>query len=441
MTSVASGTGLSGGPITSSGSLSIAASYQLPQSCTNGQVPKSNGAGGWTCASDATGTGTVTSVASGTGLAGGPITSTGTLSLAANYQLPQSCTNGQVPKSNGAGGWTCADGGSVSGNIDLPDSTSASVGNIAKPGGSFLHNHGLINTFAGVGAGNFTLTGIGNTGVGYQALAVNATGGFNTATGRAALASNADGSSNTATGESTLYSNVTGYSNTASGAVALYSNSAGGENTAVGSSALYNNIGSGNLALGAYAGLNLTTGSNNIHLAHTGIAGESATIRIGSGFQTRAFIAGIRGVTTVNNNAVTVVIDSAGQLGTVSSSRMVKDDIADMADASDVLMKLHPVTFRYKAHEGAGPVQYGLIAEEVAEVAPSLVAAGRDGTIETVFYQHLPPMLLNEFQKQQRTIDAQARAIGAARAEIAELRRAVEVLMALTSPDRRIATR
>jgi hypothetical protein len=82
VTSVAAGTGLQGSPnpITGAGALNLAASYQLPQACTNGQVAKSNGAGGWTCAAD-NGSGTVTSVATGTGLTGGPITTTGTIAV------------------------------------------------------------------------------------------------------------------------------------------------------------------------------------------------------------------------------------------------------------------------------------------------------------------------------------------------------------------------
>ena len=110
------------------------------------------------------------------------------------------------------------------------------------------------------------------------------------------------------------------------------------------------------------------------------------------------------------------MIDSAGQLGTANSSRRFKDDIADMAESSSELMKLRPVTFHYKTDQNpAGrTLQYGLIAEEVAEVDPRLVARSADGQIETVLYQFLPPMLLNEYQKQQRTIQAQA-------ARIAEL--------------------
>jgi len=69
-------------------------------------------------------------------------------------------------------------------------------------------------------------------------------------------------------------------------------------------------------------------------------------------------------------------------------------------------MKLRPVTFHYRNRPG-WPLQYGLIAEEVAEVAPDLAARDADGSIQTVYYQDLPPMLLNEYQKQQRVIEAQ----------------------------------
>jgi len=106
-------------------------------------------------------------------------------------------------------------------------------------------------------------------------------------------------------------------------------------------------------------------------------------------------------------SAVPVMIDSStGQLGTVSSSRRFKEDIQDMGDASEGLMRLRPVTFRYIQPyvDGSKPLQYGLIAEEVAEVYPDLVAHSADGQIETVKYQVLDPMLLNEVQRQQAEI-------------------------------------
>jgi len=206
--------------------------------------------------------------------------------------------------------------------------------------------------------------------------------------------------------------------------------SSGSGNTAVGRGALNNNTsGSSNIAIGDSAGTSLSTGNFNIVVGNAGVNGEAQTIRIGTnGDQTRAFIAGVRGVTTGIGNGIAVLIDSNGQLGTVSSSRDAKDDIADMQDASAGLMRLRPVVFHYRDdHTPAGPrLQYGLIAEEVEGVYPGLVAQDSKGKTETVMYQYLGPMLLNEYQKQQRTIEALVR-------EIAELRRAVGVLMAPTA--------
>ena len=136
----------------------------------------------------------------------------------------------------------------------------------------------------------------------------------------------------------------------------------------MGSQALSQNTGSSNIALGAGAGGNLTTGGANIDIGNAGVSGESNTIRIGnSGIppQNRAFIAGIRGVTTENANAIPVVIDSAGQLGTMSSSRRFKKEIKPMDNASQSILALKPVTFHYKSDTKDTP-QFGLIAEEVA---------------------------------------------------------------------------
>ena len=248
----------------------------------------------------------------------------------------------------------------------------------------------LSNVFLGPFAGNATMTGGGNTGIGDDALAGNTDGNFNTATGNDALANN-----------------NTGSFNTANGFVALLKNNGGSGNTALGVSALFNNtIGFENIAVGHAAGLNLTTGDFNIAIGNPGVAGESATIRIGTGgTHTQAFLAGVRGVTTDMNDAVSVMIDSAGQLGTVSSSRRFKRDIEDMGDASRALTKLRPVTFRYRAsHDPTDSPQYGLIAEEVAEVFPDLVVYDKDGQPETVRYHVLVPMLLNEVQKDRKTI-------------------------------------
>ena len=141
-----------------------------------------------------------------------------------------------------------------------------------------------------------------------------------------------------------------------------------------------------------------------------GLAGESNTIYIGrADTQTKTFIAGIRGITTVQPDAIPVVIDSAGQLGTISSSRRLKEDIRDMADASRRVLDLRPVTFRYTQAYGDGskPIHYGLVAEEVAEVFPELAVRNATGEVETVHYETLNVLLLNELQKQERRIAAQ----------------------------------
>jgi hypothetical protein len=249
-----------------------------------------------------------------------------------------------------------------------------------------------------------------NVGLGFNALA-NTTGSGNTASGADALSSSTIGFENTATGSAALGDNTTGSRNTATGAGALFVNTTGSNNTATGDSALFfNTTGNNNIAIGLNAANNVANGnSNNIHIGSGGASADSGTIRIGTGgTHNKLFAAGVRGITTGNNDAVPVLIDSGGQLGTVSSSRRFKEDIQDMGDASRGLMRLRPVTFRYRQAfaDGSKPIQYGLIAEEVADVYPDLVAHSADGQIETVKYQLLDVMLLNEVQRQQAEIQA-----------------------------------
>jgi hypothetical protein len=201
----------------------------------------------------------------------------------------------------------------------------------------------------------------------------------------------------------------------------------GGRNVAVGTNALVNQTtGINNIALGLNAGGSVTTGDNNIHVGAVGFLTDSGVIRIGiGGTHTRSFIAGIRGVTTGVNDAMAVLIDSDGQLGTTSSSRRVKTDIHDLADQSRALHQLRPVSFRYRIHP-PGPLEYGLIAEEVAEIYPELVVLDKDGQPSGVRYHVLPAMLLNELQRQRR--DSEAR-FAAQQREIDELRAQVWALI------------
>jgi hypothetical protein len=173
----------------------------------------------------------------------------------------------------------------------------------------------------------------------------------------------------------------------------------GGDNTGVGHAVFpLLTTGTSNIAIGSGAGGGLTTGNGNIYInANAGAAAEATTTRIGTS-QTRAFAAGVRGVTTDINDAVAVLIDSAGQLGTISSSVRFKHDIADMGDVSSSILNLRPVTFAYNS-DATHATQYGLIAEEVAQIFPGIVVKDADGLPSTVQYHVLPVLLLNEVQK------------------------------------------
>ncbi|HEX9149437.1 MAG TPA: tail fiber domain-containing protein [Thermoanaerobaculia bacterium] len=263
---------------------------------------------------------------------------------------------------------------------------------------------GIRNTFLGFQAGNPAMTGEDNTGLGLIALSQNTTGGSNIAVGTFTLPDNTIGSSNTALGGGALRFNGMHSSNTGVGVGAQGAKSLGGQNTAAGYSALVNGTGTTNTALGFGACSSVSKAAgNNICIGSPGVSGDSNTIRIGSG-QTATFVAGINGQTTPGG--VLLLVNSDGKLGTTTSSRRFKEDIQEIAGKSDGLMRLRPVAFTYKRElDPTGLVQYGLIAEEVAEVYPDLVAYGKDGQPEAVRYQLINALLLNERQKQHRMIE------------------------------------
>jgi hypothetical protein len=275
-----------------------------------------------------------------------------------------------------------------------------------------------------------------NTAIGYQALYSNTfgdmfqSGSLNTAVGYQALFSNLTGSSNTAIGYQALYNNTgetLGFENTAVGYLALVNNTIGADNTAIGFDALGNNTtGVGNTALGHQAGLSVTTASNVICIGSIGAANVDNS----------CFIGNIRGTTTSNFDAIPVLIDSAGQLGTASSSRRFKHDVKPMDNTSESVLALKPVMFHYRSDNTKTP-QFGLIAEEVAEVNPDLVVRDENGEIYTVRYDAVNVMLLNEFLKEHKKVEEQQATIGqlksnAARqqATISELQKDMGVLTA-----------
>ena len=287
-------------------------------------------------------------------------------------------------------------------------SNSAGNNNTAAGYNSLYYNStGNNNTADGYNSLYYNSTGSNNTAAGMDALYSNTTGGGNTAAGYEALYTNTAGTYNTASGDGALYHNTTGQQNTAAGVYALHSNRSGTTNTSIGVDALYGNTsGSSNIAQGYKAGYNLTTGNYNIDIGNLGVAAESGVIRIGTAAQqVQTFIAGI------NNSTVTgagVVVDPvSGQLGVLASSERFKTAILPMGLDTAKLAQLRPVSFRLKS-DAKGTRQFGLIAEEVAEVYPELVIRNASGRIDGVRYDELAPMLLNEVQQQQTKIAAQS---------------------------------
>jgi hypothetical protein len=287
---------------------------------------------------------------------------------------------------------------------------------------------GVDNTAIGKNALGSNTFGDDNTAIGTSALNANTIGESNTAVGGLALLDNTSGSDNTANGVAALTTNTTGSQNAAIGRSALKNNTTGNNNTAVGFSALiHNNTGRSNIAVGFQAGGNLTTGRYNIDIGNLGVASESSTIRIGTtGSQTDAYVAGISGATIPTG--VPVIVDTTGHLGTTTSSARFKEAIKPMEKASETILALKPVTFRYKHDlDPEGIPQFGLVAEQVEKVNPDLVARDDQGKPYTVRYEAVNAMLLNEFLKARRQIDAQQKEIDALKAGLRKVSAQLEV--------------
>jgi hypothetical protein len=273
-----------------------------------------------------------------------------------------------------------------------------------------------FNTAEGQNALSGLTTGIGNTAVGWFSLFSNTDGSLNTALGAgtllfnlgnqasgegtqntaigtAALLNNTTGASNTATSTTALLNNTTGNDNVATGVRALFSNTTGSSNIAIGSSALPNNTsGNFNIAVGSGAGGAITDAFNCIAIGHSG-----------ANVNQSCFIGNIRNA-VVAPDALQVLIDSAGKLGTTNgSSRRFKTHIKPMDEASESILALKPVTFSY-AGDDTSALQFGLIAEDVVEVNPELTVRDQAGELITVRYDAVNAMLLNEFLKEHRTV-------------------------------------
>jgi hypothetical protein len=277
-----------------------------------------------------------------------------------------------------------------------------------------------FTTAEGCNALNSLTSGAGNTGVGWRSLFSNATANFNTAIGAGALIlNNAD--SNTATGAAALLLNTTGSGNTAVGTQAMVHNDTGTNNTAVGASALFSStgarnsafgftalenltIGDGNTGIGFFAGAALVTGSDNVYIGNTSSQPNE---------NNHTYISNINTTSVSGGGADTVTVDLiSGLIGHLSSSRRHKEQIKPMANSSEALYRLKPVTYRYRKEiDASQTLDYGLVAEEVAEIDPNLTACNREGQIETVRYNAINAMLLNEFLKEHKTVQQQGQTI------------------------------
>jgi hypothetical protein len=270
--------------------------------------------------------------------------------------------------------------------------------NTGVGGATLLNNTGSENTAVGAGTLLSNTTGTQNTAVGAFALFTNADGSDNNAVGDRALFANVSGTFNNAHGRSALSSND-GSENNAFGDLAMENNTSGASNTAIGDDALRNNVdGSFNVAVGDEAGTGLGASVNNCIAIGAPGDGPFAT------FDNTCFIGSIFGQ-AVSDPAtqVPVFVDQFNNVGVFNtSSRKLKHDIKPMDKTTETLYQFKPVTFKYNS-DWKGTTQYGLIAEEVAQVDPQLVVR-KNGEIMAVHYEQINNMLLNEFLKEHKKV-------------------------------------
>jgi len=303
------------------------------------------------------------------------------------------------------------------------------------------------NTAEGQNALFSLATGTYNTAVGFLSLESDIAGQFNTAIGAGALLANVGdpstgaGTENTATGAGALLSNTNALDNTADGAFALFSNTRGSGNTATGAAALERNTtGAGNTAIGQAALNENVTGSFNTAIGTAALlaaSGDSNTVvgsgaggSVGGADHVICIGQGVAGANVDNScyigsiwnqpgGSQPVYVNSDGKLGLLVSSRRFKDEIKPIANASAVIYALEPVSFRYKPEiEPTRPRGFGLIAEDVEKISPDLVTRGVDGKVNSVRYDQVNAMLLNEFLKAHRKVQELEKEMAALNAQL-----------------------
>jgi trimeric autotransporter adhesin len=338
------------------------------------------------------------------------------------------------------------------GAFALADNTTGQF-NMAIGAEALRNNNANFNLAIGFRVAYLNTTGRHLTGIGAAAMRNNTTGDFNTAIGADALRENTTSGANVAIGDSALASyhglnlGIDGF-NTALGSIALTALTDGFQNTVVGRRALqFFTGGNNNVAVGWRTGDGVSTGSGNTFIgtqagATTPSAGTyNNTILLGitgdsnaNNPNGRCYIGHIRGVVPGNGvlDSIPVIIDSDGNLGTAPSSRRFKEDIKPMDQVSEAVLALKPVTFHYKNRDDKNnkTPQFGLIAEDVAEVNPDLVARDNDGKIYTVRYDAVNALLLNEFLKEHKKVEEQQASIADLKSTVALQQKEMQVVTA-----------
>jgi hypothetical protein len=304
----------------------------------------------------------------------------------------------------------------------------------------FSNQHGDNNMALGQGAMGSNVSGNRNVAMGAQALAANVSQSDNVAVGFQALASNTN-SRNVAIGAAAMTSNTSNSFSVAVGFQALSSLTAAGTgSTAVGFQALLNATSAtgDNTAFGDTAGDAVTSGAHNIIIGGFasgnggGISTASNTISIGSfaaNVSNACYIGRIRGVVPPAGSHF-VGVAANGQIVDLSaSSRRFKKDIAPIDKISEGILALKPVRYHFKNDDSNYP-QFGLIAEDVAEVNPDWITHDSQGEIDGVRYEMIPILLLNEFLKEHKKVEEQHASIADLKSTVALQQKEMQVLTA-----------
>jgi hypothetical protein len=395
VTSIGTGLGLTGGPITTSGTLTIDTTV-VPQLAAANTFTANQTVNANVTATNVTATGTVT----GTTVTGAVVNATSSFDLGGTPFAFGSYANRNAFLGFAGNSTMTGSGNTASGPYALASNTTGSYNVAVGPSALGSNTTGLSNTASGIYALFLNTTGGSNTASGNQALYSNTTANGNTASGNQALYSNTTGASNTAAGGGALFSNTTGSHNTASGNQALYSNTTGYENTAVGGEALFSNTTGNDLTCIGYFCSASEDGLSNATAigAHAVVSTSNALVLGGTG----AYAVKV-GIGTATPSSVLTIAQGAGHPVSdgweTFSSRRWKTNIQTLHGALGKVEQMRGVSYDLKAN---GKHEVGVIAEEVGAVIPELVSYEENGKdARSVDYSRLTALLIEATKEQQ----------------------------------------